>query len=366
MPKVIFISLLFCLQAYSSLSQTSYIDSLKIKAAQETDIQTKLRHYIDISNEYFQKQLHYDSSLVYLEKIRTLTNEEKIKETDRDIEAYAINNQAIIYYTLGNKEKAVDYFNEGLLLSKKMNKPQKLVLLYNNIGMIHKELGAYKKSLTYLDSALTIVKKNESKRLFGVVNTSLGETNYAIGNYKEAIGYLKKGIQRLDSLKQPSSEADLVLAKSYKAIKDTDAAIIQAEKAFQQAQNQRAPKSAYESSMLLSSIYAEIGNTEKETFYLKKALRYNDSLSLRTDLNDIELKELKEQQKTQEQQLQSLKDKDLLYTILYVVGAIILILISILIFRQYRNAKLTRDIHNVQRNLIQSELERRGKETKNN
>ncbi|WP_299684438.1 tetratricopeptide repeat protein [uncultured Dokdonia sp.] len=349
------------LQTYSSISQTSYVDSLKQKAKTETDTQKKLKHYIDISNNYFQKQLHYDSALVYLEKIRTISKREEVKE--RDIEAFAINNQAIIYYTLGDKEKAVTYFNEGLSLAKKLNEPVRVALLYNNIGMIHKELGEYDKALTNLDSSLTIVKKGDSKRLLGVVYTSLGETHYAIGNYKEATHYLKKGIQRLDSLKQSSSEADLALAKSYRAQKKIELAISQAQKAFQEAEKQNAPKSAYESSRELFSIYAEIGDTKKEAFYLKKVLNYNDSLSLSSDLNDIELNQLKQQQKEQEQQLQSLKDKELLYKILYVVGTIILLLLGILIAKIRKSTRLTRDIHKAQRELVQSKLEQRGKST---
>ncbi|GGG32546.1 hypothetical protein GCM10011344_36870 [Dokdonia pacifica] len=363
MPKSILIFFILILQTYSSISQNSYVDSLKLKAEKEPDVQKKLKHYIDISNNYFQKQLHYDSALVYLEKIRTIAHNEGIKE--RDIEAFAINNQAIIYYTLGDKERAVTYFNEGLSLSKKLNKPVRVALLYNNVGMIHKELEEYDKAITYLDSALTIVKTDVSKRLLGVVYTSLGETNYAMGNYKQATHYLKKGTQRLDSLKQPSSEADIVLAKSYNAEKKIDSAIIQAQKAFQQAKESKAPKSAYESSVLLSSLYSETGDIQKETFFLKTALSYNDSLSLSTSLDDIELKELKEQQREQELQLQTLKDKDLLYNILYLVGAAILIVLGILLFKIRKSAKLTKDIHEVQKNLIQSELERRGKKHQN-
>lgn len=361
MPKYTYIYIFLLVQAYSSISQTSYIDSLKLKAKTEIDTQKKLTYYIDISNDYFQKQIYYDSALVYLEKIRSITNKEKITIKERDVEAFAINNQAIIYYTLGDKEKAITYFNEGLSLSKKMNKPARIALLYNNIGMIHKELDEYKIALTYLDSALTIVKKGDSKRLLGVVYTSLGETNYAIGNYKESTNYLIRGVQRLDSLGQPSSEADIVLAKSYRAEKKIDLAILQALKALHQSEELQAPKSAYESSMLLSSLYAETGDTKKEANYLKKALIYSDSLSLSTDLNDIELKKLKEQQKEQEQQLQVLKDKELFYKILYIVAAVILLLLGILVFRIRRNIKLTRDIHKVQRNLVESKLDRRNK-----
>lgn len=362
MLKSIFIFFILLSQTYSSISQTSYVDSLKGVAAQETNVTEKLKNYFHISNEYYRKQLRYDSSLVYLNKIRTIAH----KEGNKEAVLVALNNQALIYDILGDKEKAISYFNKGLHVSKELNMPSRDVLLYNNIGLLYKDLKQYEKSLTYLDSAYAIVKNGESKRLFGVVNTSLGETNYAIGNYKESIHYLKTGVSILDSLQQPSSEADFALAKSYRAEKKIDLAIRQAQKAFREAQEQKAPKSAYESSLLLSSMYAEIGDSEKEAIYLKETLRYNDSLSLRTDLNDIELKELKEQQKVQAQQLQSLKDKDILYTVLYIVGAIILVLLSILIFRQYRNAKLTRDIHSAQRDLIQSELERRGKGTNQN
>ena len=355
MFKIVSVFFILWMQTFFATGQTSQIDSLKNLAEQETNIERKLRHYIDISNDYYRKQLRYDSAFIYLKKIRSISKKEGVKE----MEAFALNNQAIIYHTLGDKEKAVDYFNEGLLVSKELKKPIRVALLYNNIGMIYKELEQHEKSLTYLDSALTIVKKGGSKRLLGVVYTSLGEANYAINDFSKSTYYLKKGIHILDSIKQPSSEADLVLAKSYKSEKKIDSAIIQAQKAFREAQEQKAPKSSYESSILLSSIYAEIGDTKKEALYLKSALTYNDTLSLSTNLNDIEINELKDQRLQQKLQLESLKNKDLLYNILYIIGAIILILVSILLFRQIKTAKLTRNIHEIQQNLIQSELDKR-------
>jgi len=355
MSKIVPIFLVIWIQAVVVTGQNFLIDSLKIKAAQETNIESKLNYYFQISNDYIRKQLHYDSAFIYLKKIKTIANKEGIKE----VEAIVLNNQAMIYQVLGDNKKAITYFDKGLSVSKELNKLSRVALFYNNIGMIYKELEQHEKSLTYLDSALTIVKKEPSKRLLGVVYTSLGETNFANNSFKESTYYLKKGIHILDSIKQPSSEADLVLAKSYRAEKKLDSAIIQAQKAFQEAQQQKAPKSSYESSRLLSSIYAEINDTKKEIIYLKKALAYNDSLSLSKDLNDIELNELKEQRSQQEQQLKSLKGKDILYTILYVVGVVILILLIVLLIRQLKTAKLTKDIHNVQKDLIQTELDRR-------
>jgi tetratricopeptide (TPR) repeat protein len=355
MSKSVVILLFVLLQAFFAIGQMSQIDSLKIKAAQETDPKYKLKYYLDISNEYYRKQLHYDSAFIYLKKIRRAANEIGFTE----MEALALNNQAMIYQTLGDKEEAGEYFNKGLLVTKKLNSPIRLALLYNNIGVNYKDLQQYEKSLTYLDSALAISKVISYRRMLGVVYTSIGETNYAINNFKESSIYLEKGIYILDSLKQPSSEADLELAKSYYAEERIELAIIQAEKALLEARQQKAPKSAYQSSRLLSSIYSATGDSKKETLYLKNALAYNDSLSLSSDLNDIELKELEEQHKEHEQQLESLKYEDLLHAIFYVVGAIILILLSVLLFRQIKTTKLTRDIHKVQQDLIQSELDKR-------
>jgi len=357
MLKTVVICFLLSINTFSVLGQIPSIDNLKIKANKETDISKKIQYYIDISNDYIQKQVHYDSALIYLDKIKSIASGENQKEI-----IHVINNQAIIHHTLGDKEKAISHFNEGLLFSKKMNTPYQVALQYNNLGMIHKEEGNYEKALTYLDSSLTILKPNTYKWLYGVVHTSIGETQYELGNYKEASYYLKKGVQRLDSLGKPESEADIILAKSYSAEKKIDAAIIQAKKAFRQAEQRKAPKSAYESSMLLSSIFSEMKDYENEIFYLNKALSYNEILSKSTDLEEIELYKLKEQYKVQEEQLNSLKNKNLIYPILYIVGgSVILILLSLLIYRQFRVSKLTRDIHATQKNLIQSELDRRGK-----
>ena len=359
MSRIIPIFLLACMNSMLVIGQNSKIDSLKRVTTSQIDVEEKFKNYFIIANDYYSKQLRYDSAFVYLKKIRSLAKTEENKEA----EVVAINNQALIYDILGDKEKAISYFNQGLLISKELNLPSRDALLYNNIGSLYKDLEQYQKSLIYLDSAFTIAKNGKSKRLLAAINTTLGETNYAIGNYKEATHRLKTGIFILDSLEQSSSEADLALAKSYRAQKEIDLAILQAQKAFQEAEKQNAPKSAYESSRELSSIYAEIGDTKKEAFYLKKVLSYNDSLSLSSDLNDIELNQLKQQQKEQEEQLQSLKGKELLYKVLYIVGAIILLLLTIMIIKIRKNIRLTRDIHNAQRELVQSKLEQRDKST---
>lgn len=355
MPKITSIFLLVFAYPLLIVGQNSKIDSLHSKIIKETNQEVKLNYYLSIAEEHYKNQIHYDSSFFYLEKIRKKAHEENLKV----LEATALSNIALIYESLGQKKKSLTTQLKGLELAKKSFENSKLATLYNNIGVHYGSIEEYEKASIYLDSAYTIAKNANDSFSQAIINTSIGENYYETGDYKNSILFLKKGIETLDSISYAVPVSEVNLAKAYWDNKETEKAIKQAEKALQISQEEKSYTSAYQSNVLLSYIYTKLGPIEKELYYLRNTIAYNDTLSLSADLNDIQLKKLKEEQKEQEEQLQSLKSKDFLYNILYVIGGIILVLLAFLLYRQFKAYTFTRNIHEVQQNLIQTELDRR-------
>ena len=113
---------------------------------------------------------------------------------DREGEATILSNIGSVYDDLGQKQQALDYYNQALPLKRAADdKPGEAATL-NNIGLVYKATGEGQKALEYYNQALTLMRgagdrAGEATTLnnIGAVYSAMGENQKALDYYNQAL-----------------------------------------------------------------------------------------------------------------------------------------------------------------------------------
>jgi len=109
-------------------------------------------------------------------------------------EAVTLNNIGLVYSALGEKQKALDYFNQSLPLSRATGDKAQEARTLNNIGVVYGDLGEKQKALDYFNQSLPLSratgdKAQEARTLsnMGLVYDALGEKQKALDYYNQSL-----------------------------------------------------------------------------------------------------------------------------------------------------------------------------------
>ncbi len=146
---------------------------------------------------------------------------------DRTMQLYILNNIGALYYALGEKQQALDYYKQALSLIReiadvaeviiKLNKISNIppyseaslrdfageATPLNNIGLVYNDLGEKQKALEYFNQALPLframgdrAKEATTLNNIGLVYYDLGENQTALDYYKQALDLRQKAGDR--------------------------------------------------------------------------------------------------------------------------------------------------------------------------
>jgi CHAT domain-containing protein len=112
----------------------------------------------------------------------------------------------LIYNDLSEQQKALDYFNQALLLKRAVGDRSGEARTLNNIGRVYADLGERQKALDYYNQALPILhaigdRSGEARTL-----TNVGVVYYTSGEQK-ALDYYKQALPLLRAIGDRSTEA---------------------------------------------------------------------------------------------------------------------------------------------------------------
>ncbi len=301
------------------------------------------------------------------------------------------NGFAIVYSKQGNLKESIDYQFKTLAVYEKLKDSLGIGNSLMNIAWDFRKLKEFNKSLAYNLKSLEIYKSIRDSLRIAMVNNNIAGTQNELGKYKNAIQYALKSKQYFlklkfkrftaypisviavaqDSLKQYTiAEKNYVeaiklhtenrepfeltflnysLANLYYKQKKYDLALEKGMKALTLAREVDTKEYIADISILLSKIHDKNKNYYLSNKYLKKYIRYNDSI-----LNDEKIKSIKEietKYDTEKKEKEILKQKELLleqelkiknrnlYALL--LGSALLIL-AIIFFAIYKRNQLKR------------------------
>jgi len=129
-----------------------------------------------------------EAALLYIEALPYT-----IKSGDKNAEARIHNNLGGLYKTLKQKEKAIDHYEQALILVKELNFKPGISAILTNLGAVDFELNDYERAENYLKEALSLKieagdKLGESRVLANLARIQINKKDYALAeaNYKRA------------------------------------------------------------------------------------------------------------------------------------------------------------------------------------
>ena len=275
---------------------------------------------------------------------------------------------AICHLSIGNilrkqntLNKAIVSYNKALEIFKKMNDERGECACYNNLGISYSALNDYSKALSFYNLALKIYQKNKDESRTAMMYSNISTLYQYQKDYDKATEYILKSLEinKKKKNKQNLIGSYLNLASVYITRINEDNTITNtqrkryisntiqyAEKGFGLADSMQLIMEKVAAAEILKDIYPVNGNYKKAYEMANTVILLNDSIynSEKTKIiADIETKyetEKKEHQiyhqnlELQEQQLE-LRNARLLRNSL-VTGIILLLIVTLLIYRNYR------------------------------
>ena len=113
-----------------------------------------------------------------------------------------------MYDAVGEYEKASDYLEKSMAVSRKIGDRCKLAVSYSNLGSIFCRLGKYGRSNEYNKKALLIFTDIGERKWVAIVYMTQGTVEHAVGSLNSAKDYFEKALAISKELGNRKLEAD--------------------------------------------------------------------------------------------------------------------------------------------------------------
>lgn len=280
----------------------------------------------------------------------------KQKLGDKKGIAQTLNNIGILHYYLGNDTKVMEYFLESLQIKKELGDLKGVANSYNNIGLIYDEQDDKPMALEYYFKSLMLKKRLKDKK--GIANSfnNIGNLHKDQAKFNLANGYLNKALKIQEEIgdKYGMTYSLLGIGEIYSKLKEYDKAINTLERAILIAKelgNKTGLKTGYKT---IAEVYKKKENFEKALLYFELYEEEKDSILNENTNNKIAELETKYQLEkkqseiellTKENDIQELElNKNRLLIISSLTGLILLLFLSLFI---YRNNKKKHELNDL-------------------
>lgn len=318
------------LQSVYEKSLSSYLNSLKIY---EDLLQSKdpsmvneaksgiAKSYGNIGNSHL-NQSNYENAIEYL-----LIAVEKFSEIEEKANtARCINNIGKAYYLQNNYEKSIEYNLKASEIFKEIGDKKGMSACYTNMGSYYHIYGDFEKAIEYYLKSLKIKQELNDENGIAIV---YGNISALYSAYADSLGYNKK-------LKQAN----------------LDSALLYGQKAMTLAEHLNSVSAINRAASKLKNVYVKLGNYEEAIKYAQIYIATQDSMfnaDKTKALADMSTKYESEKKQLEIDKMQKAKEldnkiieaqqaenrKQLIIIIASVIGFIIVLVFSIILFRMF-------------------------------
>ncbi|MCC7050529.1 MAG: tetratricopeptide repeat protein [Bacteroidia bacterium] len=337
------------------------------------------------------------------EKATLITKE--LKDTLRLINLY--NKQGVIYWRMGLYTQAVERYFSSLKVAEQLKDTGSIANALGNIGLVYMDQKKIKEALDYTNKSLDYFIKIKNKKEIAASYTNLGNLYTQIGNHQLAYEYYKKALPLKREVKDKEGEVIVMinicvnsLDKNSKEIETlSDTALIMAKeinskfhivellkvkgiiagqkKKYTVANNylQEAVKIALQIDAydLIKSCYRELTQIDSASGSWKEAylhqanyMRYNEmifneensvKISQQQMLYEFDKKEAsqKAEQETKDALSKAELKKQTMQRNGFVIGFLLMLTLTVMIFRSYSNKKKANQIITAQKQEVENQ-----------
>lgn len=299
----------------------------------------------------------YQTALEYL--LRSKSIKEKISET------YALstvlNNIGLVFERIQDYKQARRYFEQAYDVAMRMDDFDHELYSINNIGITHMKEGNLEEALSYFRRGLKMGEEIENINWGAVSARGIGEVYMLSGKKDSVFYYLERSLEASKSIddKKGLAEAYYLMAKHALEQGDVVSAIDYLDKCDDWAKQIQIRQQQLDNLKLYSVIYSQLGDEEKEKYYLSKYIDLRDSLfqdvvSRNLNLIPLKIKEEQDRYKLSQQQaeIQNQLVTNQLFTLIIII-TVPLLIVMVVLFR--KNEKKNKELQRNNEELIHTQ-----------
>ena len=125
-----------------------------------------------------------------------------------DGEALTLNDMGPAYAGLGQKQKALEAYNQALAIWRELGNRQGEALTINNIGRLYRDLGQHQTALDYYNQALPIWREVGNRSGEALALSDIGRAYADLGQPAKALDFAGSGSAHLSRDRQPPRRSD--------------------------------------------------------------------------------------------------------------------------------------------------------------
>ncbi len=129
---------------------------------------------------------------------------------DKSGEGTILGNIGVVYQSLGQYPKALESYEQSLVISKAIGNKSGEGITLNNIGEVYQSLGQYPKALEYYQQALLISKAIGNKSGEGTILGNIGVIYQSLGQYPKALEYYQQSLAISKAIGDKSGEGTIL------------------------------------------------------------------------------------------------------------------------------------------------------------
>lgn len=145
-----------------------------------------------IALKHYELGEYYRTALLYSEAIEQYYESLRVVPERDSLRVDLTNTIASIYITHKNFDKAKDYLDESITVSKKINYLKGLGMAESALGTCFEKEGDYLKALEHQQKSVLIFKDLGNKHQMAIVNENIGSIYEDLNQFDKALLYFKK------------------------------------------------------------------------------------------------------------------------------------------------------------------------------
>jgi CHAT domain-containing protein/Tfp pilus assembly protein PilF len=174
--------------------------------------------------------LVYESLGQYLKALEFFQQALAIRKQvgDRAGEGTTLNNIAAVYQSLGQYPKALDFYQQALAIRKQVGDRTGEGATLNNIGLVYQSLGQYSKALDFYQQALALTQQVGGRAGEGTILNNVGVVYQSLGQYPKALDFYQQALAIRKQVGDRAGEGDTLNNMGYllEAQKQPELAIV--------------------------------------------------------------------------------------------------------------------------------------------
>jgi CHAT domain-containing protein/Flp pilus assembly protein TadD len=204
--------------------------------------------------------------------------------SDGDDEATALANVGYICNDLGERQRAISFYNQALLLRRTLRDRSGEALMLNNIGSVYSALGEKQKALELYKQALSLSRSAGDQKVEGATLHNIGRIYDVLGEKQKALDTYTQALPLFRAVSDRQGEAVALnsIGSIYNDLGERKQALDFYAQSFSLSRAAKDYRTAVTTVGNIAAVYNALGDKEKALAYYNQGLVLNRALGNRS------------------------------------------------------------------------------------